>query len=132
MIAKGLLLTAALTLVSSDLPPGAEGRWAATPAACASGPSVEMTPSAVVLRSGARTRRLGALDYCLSCFGGARSESSVIMIRTGYEQPTEVDAALFLYDSAEQTMTPDFRDNPDRSLNRTYPLQDVVLKRCRS
>ncbi len=55
MIAKSLLLTAALTLVSSDLPPGAEGRWAATPAACANGPSVELTPSAVILKSGART-----------------------------------------------------------------------------
>lgn len=127
-----LLLIAALALISDDLPDGAAGRWAATPAACASGPSVELTPGAAILRNGARTRRLGSLDYCLSCFGGAHEASSVIMIRTGYEQPAETDAALFLFDSARRTLTPDFRDSPDRTLNRAFPMQDVVLRRCRA
>lgn len=127
----GLILIAVLALVSDDLPDGAAGRWAATPAACARGPSVELTPGAAILRAEGRTRRLGALDYCVSCFGGARSESSVIMIRTGYEQPGETDAALFLFDSAKRTLTPDFRDSPDRTLNRLFPLQDVELRRCR-
>lgn len=127
---KLILLTAALAVPSNDLPDGAAGRWAASPAACANGLSVELTPGAAILRNGARTRRLGALDYCLSCFGGAHEESSVVMIRTGYEQPTETDAALFLFDSAERTLTPDFTDNP--SLNRAFPMQNVVLRRCRA
>ena len=127
---KLILLTAALAVLSNDLPDGAAGRWAASPAACASGPSVELIPSAAILRNGARMRRLGALDYCLSCLGGAREESSVVMIRTGYEQPTETDAALFLFDSARRTLTPDFTDNP--SLNRSFPMHDRVLRRCRA
>lgn len=132
MVSGVFLLIAALALASDDLPGGAAGRWAATPAACANGPSVDLTPAAATLRSGDRTRRLGSLDYCLSCFGGVQGDSSVIMIRTGYEQPGGTDAALFLFDSARRTLTPDFRDSPDRTLNRVYPMQDVVLRRCRS